>query len=262
MGERKMTQKVAIITGGGQGIGEGIALRLADDGYAIIINGRTQSKLDKVAKKITDKGGKAVTFTGDVSQRQTNEDLIALADKEFGRLDIFVANAGIDWVDSIEETPAEEIDTILNINLKSQIWALQTAPSLMRKSGDGGSIILASSIAGMEGMELLGIYSATKFATRGLVQAAAKELATDKIRVNAYNPGIVLTPMWDDIDQRFAERKNVPIGATRQAFIDGILLGRGEEPEDVAKLVSFLAGDQADYITGQSIAVDGGIKFS
>ncbi|MFZ2590406.1 MAG: SDR family oxidoreductase, partial [Leuconostoc citreum] len=165
-------------------------------------------------------------------------------------------------VDSIEETPEAEVDNVLNINLKSQIWALQAAPSAMRKNGSaGGNIILASSIAGMEGFELLGVYSATKFATRGLVQAAAKELAADHIRVNAYNPGIVLTPMWDEIDARFAERKNVPLGATRQSFIDGILLGRGEEPEDIAKYVSFLVSDQGDYITGQSLAVDGGIKF-
>ena len=108
---------------------------------------------------------------------------------------------------------------------------------------------------------MVGIYSATKFATRGLVQAAAKELATDNIRVNAYNPGIVLTPMWDQIDARFVERKNVAIGETRQAFIDGILLGRGEEPDDIVKYVSFLVSDQADYITGQSLAVDGGVKF-
>ncbi|MCV3296468.1 glucose 1-dehydrogenase [Oenococcus kitaharae] len=257
-----MTKKVAIITGGGQGIGEGIAKRLSHDGYAVIINGRTQSKLDKVAEEIKTAGGQAVTFAGDVSDRAVNVALIKKAEDEFGRLDVFVANAGIDWVDNIEETPVEEVDNVININLKSQIWALQTAPRLIRKSGDGGSIVLASSIAGMEGFEMLGIYSATKFATRGLVQAAAKELAVDKIRVNAYNPGIVLTPMWDEIDQRFSERKNVPLGSTRQAFIDGILLGRGEEPEDVAKLVSFLSSDESDYITGQSIAVDGGIKFS
>lgn len=257
-----MTKKVAIITGGGQGIGEGIALRLAKDGYSVIINGRTQSKLDKVADKIKAAGGTAATFAGDVSDRSVNEKLIEKADSEFGRLDVFVANAGIDWVDTVEGTPQEAVDNVLNINLKSQIWALQTAPKLMRKTNDGGSIILASSIAGMEGFEMLGIYSATKFATRGLVQASAKELAVDKIRVNAYNPGIVLTPMWDEIDARFSERKNVPLGSTRQAFIDGILLGRGEEPEDVAKLVSFLSGSESDYITGQSIAVDGGIKFS
>ncbi|KGI02370.1 glucose 1-dehydrogenase [Oenococcus oeni] len=257
-----MTNKVAIVTGGGQGIGRGIALRLSKDGYSVIINGRTQEKLDKVAEEIKNNNGKVITFVGDVSSKSVNKQLVKKAESEFGRLDVFVANAGIDWVDTIEGTPADQVDNVININLKSQIWALQTAPKVMRKSGDGGSIVLASSIAGMEGFEMLGIYSATKFATRGLVQAAAKELAVDKIRVNAYNPGIVLTPMWDEIDARFAERKNVPVGSTRQAFIDGILLGRGEEPEDVAKLVSFLSGDESDYITGQSIAVDGGIKFS
>ncbi|CCF24278.1 glucose 1-dehydrogenase [Leuconostoc citreum] len=257
-----MSDKVAIVTGGGQGIGAGIAERLAHDGYAVIVNGRTKSKLDSVVAHITAQGGQAVSFVGDVQSRQVNIDMVQFAMTTYGRLDVFVANAGIDWVDSIEETPEAEVDNVLNINLKSQIWALQAAPSAMRKNGSaGGNIILASSIAGMEGFELLGVYSATKFATRGLVQAAAKELAADNIRVNAYNPGIVLTPMWDEIDARFAERKNVPLGATRQSFIDGILLGRGEEPEDIAKYVSFLVSDQGDYITGQSLAVDGGIKF-
>jgi meso-butanediol dehydrogenase/(S,S)-butanediol dehydrogenase/diacetyl reductase len=257
-----MADKVAIVTGGGQGIGEGIALRLAQDGYAVVVNGRTQSKLDAVVAKIEAAGGQATALAGDVQYKEVNQKLVDLALEKYGRLDSFVANAGIDWVDTVEDTPEEAVDNVFNINLKSQVWALQTAPAAMRKNGEqGGTIILASSIAGMEGFEMLGIYSATKFAARGLTQAAAKELARDNIRVNAYNPGIVLTPMWDEIDARFAERNNVPLGETRQAFIDGILLGRGEEPEDVAKLVSFLVSDQADYITGQSIAVDGGIKF-
>lgn len=257
-----MAEKVAIVTGGGQGIGEGIALRLAKDGYSVVVNGRTQSKLDAVVKKIQDTGGIAAAFTGDVQSKQVNAALVAFALKEYGRLDAFVANAGIDWVDTIEETPADQVDNVLNINLKSQIWALQTVPEAMRQNGSqGGSIVLASSIAGMQGFEMLGVYSATKFATRGLVQAAAKELARDNIRVNAYNPGIVLTPMWDEIDARFAERTGAAIGETRQKFVDSILLGRGEEPEDIANYVSFLVSDQANYITGQSLAVDGGIMF-
>lgn len=112
-----MAKKVAIITGGGQGIGEGIAKRLSKDGYAVIINGRTQSKLDKVADEIKKDGGQALTFAGDVSSRQVNVDLIKKAEDEFGRLDVFVANAGIDWVDNIEETPEDAVDQVIDINL-------------------------------------------------------------------------------------------------------------------------------------------------
>ncbi|MYV17861.1 glucose 1-dehydrogenase [Furfurilactobacillus milii] len=257
-----MSKKVAIVTGGGQGIGAGIALRLAQDGLAVVVNGRTESKLTSIVDKIKANGGEASAFAGDVQFKKTNTDLVQFALDKYGRLDSFVANAGIDWVDTIEDTPEEQVDNILNINLKSQVWALQTAPKALRKNGDaGGSIILASSIAGMQGFEMLGLYSSTKFATRGLVQAAAKELGPDKIRVNAYNPGIVLTPMWDEIDARFAERTGAAIGETRQKFVDSILLGRGEEPEDIANYVSFLVSDQANYITGQSLAVDGGIMF-
>ena len=109
---------------------------------------------------------------------------------------------------------------------------------------------------------MLGIYSATKFAVRGLTQTAAQELAKDKITVNAYCPGIVLTPMWDQIDAEMAKIYNLPLGASLQKNIDSIALGRGETPVDVANLVSFLADLKSDYITGQSIIVDGGIDYA
>ncbi len=135
-----MSDKVAIVTGGGQGIGAGIAERLAHDGYAVIVNGRTKSKLDSVVAHITAQGGQAVSFVGDVQSRQVNIDMVQFAMTTYGRLDVFVANAGIDWVDSIEETPEAEVDNVLNINLKSQIWALQAAPSAMRKNGSAGDV--------------------------------------------------------------------------------------------------------------------------
>ncbi|UNW38776.1 SDR family NAD(P)-dependent oxidoreductase [Weissella cibaria] len=118
-----MAEKVAIVTGGGQGIGEGIALRLAQDGYAVIVNGRTQTKLDNVVNKIVAAGGEATTFAGDVQQKSVNEEMVQLALTKYGRLDVFVANAGIDWVDTIEETPEEQVDNVFNINLKSQHMA-------------------------------------------------------------------------------------------------------------------------------------------
>lgn len=108
---------------------------------------------------------------------------------------------------------------------------------------------------------MLGPYSATKFAVWGLTQVAAQELAKDKITVNSYAPGIVLTKMWDQIDAEMAKIYNVPIGETLQKNIDSIALGRGETPADVANLVSFLADPKSDYITGQTIIVDGGIQF-
>lgn len=109
---------------------------------------------------------------------------------------------------------------------------------------------------------MLSVYSATKFAIRGLTQAAAKKLAKDKITVNSYCPGIVLTPMWDEIDDKMTKLDGREKGSALNDAINSIALGRGEQPEDVANLVSFLSSEKANYITGQSIIVDGGIQFS
>lgn len=108
---------------------------------------------------------------------------------------------------------------------------------------------------------MLGVYSATKFAVRGLTQAAAKELAADGITVNAYCPGIVGTDMWVEIDRRFAELTGAEIGATFKKYVGGIALGRAETPDDVAAFVSYLAGPDSDYMTGQAVMIDGGLVY-
>ena len=116
-------------------------------------------------------------------------------------------------------------------------------------------------IAGHDGFALLGIYSATKFAVRALTQAAAKEYASHGITVNGYCPGIVGTDMWVEIDKRFAEITGAAIGETYKKYVEGIALGRAQTPDDVAALVAFLASEDSDYITGQSILTDGGIVY-
>ena len=115
--------------------------------------------------------------------------------------------------------------------------------------------------AGHNGFALLGVYSATKFAIRGLTQAAALEYASDGITVNAYCPGIVGTDMWVEIDKRFATLTGVPKGATYKKYVEGIALGRAETPDDVAAFVSYLAGPDSDYMTGQAPMIDGGIVY-
>ena len=124
-----------------------------------------------------------------------------------------------------------------------------------------GKIINASSIAGHDGFAMLGVYSATKFAVRALTQAAAKEYASAGITVNAYCPGIVGTDMWVEIDERFAEVTGSKKGETYRKFVEGIALGRAQTPDDVAALVAFLSGADADYITGQAILTDGGVVY-
>lgn len=251
--------RVAIVTGGGQGIGAGIVKQLAADGLQVAVADLNEEHAKQVAEEV---GNGAKGYFVDVSKKQTVFDLVKAVVADMGHLDVMVNNAGIAKIAPVTETTEEDLSQILDVNVKGTFFGIQAAAAQFKTQGTGGKIISASSIAGHEGFEMLGAYSATKFAVRGLTQAAAKELAKDHITVNAYCPGIVLTPMWDEIDQKMAKIYNVPEGETLQKNIDSIALGRGEEPADVANLVSFLADKKSDYITGQAIIVDGGINFA
>ncbi|MBU9790146.1 acetoin reductase [Lentilactobacillus sp. IMAU92037] len=256
-----MTNKVALITGAGQGIGEGIARQLAKDGFDVALSGRHLDKVQRVADDINQDGGNAIAIQSDVQYKDQVFDSVKQTVAKFGQMDVFVNNAGIAHVAQICNTTEEDLDKLLDINVKGTFFGIQAAAAQFKKQGTPGKIINASSIAGHEGFELLGGYSATKFAIRGLTQAAAKELARDQITVNAYCPGIVLTPMWDQIDEEMGQVNHVAKGESLKEYLKGIALGRGEEPQDVANLVSFLASEKANYITGQAIMVDGGIKY-
>lgn len=131
----------------------------------------------------------------------------------------------------------------------------------MIKQGKGGKIINVCSIAGQVGFEMLGVYSASKFAVKGLTQTAAKELAQHKITVNAYCPGIVETSMWERLDEKMMEHLGTKKGEAFAKFSEGITLGMSQTPEDVANLISFLASEDSDYITGQAIFTDGGMVY-
>ncbi|GAD17370.1 acetoin reductase [Lentilactobacillus otakiensis] len=250
--------RIAIVTGAGQGIGEGIARQLVQDGLSVAVADMNEKNARNVADEI---GNNSKGYYVDVSDKKSVFDLIDHVVADFGKLDVLVNNAGIAQIGTLLDTKEEDFDKIMNVNIKGVLFGIQAAAAQFKKQGTGGKIISASSIAGHQGFELLGPYSATKFAVRGLTQVAAQELAKDKITVNGYAPGIVLTKMWDQIDAEMAKIYNVPIGASLQKNIDSIALGRGETPADVANLVSFLADPKSDYITGQTIIVDGGIQF-
>jgi meso-butanediol dehydrogenase / (S,S)-butanediol dehydrogenase / diacetyl reductase len=155
----------------------------------------------------------------------------------------------------------EEFHNIMQVNVAGVLWGIQAAAKKFKERKQKGKIISASSIAGHEGFPLLGLYSASKFAARALTQAAAREFASDGITVNAYCPGVVGTDMWVEIDRRMAEITGAKIGASYQKFVGGIALGRAETPEDVAAFVSYLAGPDSDYMTGQAPLIDGGLVY-
>ena len=253
--------KVVLVTGEGQGIGRGIALRLAKDGGDLAIVDVNDQKTSEVAEEVTALGRKATTFKADVTKRDDVYAAIDHAEKTLGGFDVMINNAGIAQVQPLADVTPEEVDKILKVNVQGVLWGIQAAAKKFKERKQKGKIINASSIAGHDGFAMLGVYSATKFAVRALTQAAAKEYASDGITVNAYCPGIVGTDMWVEIDKRFAELTGAPVGATYKKYVEGIALGRAQTPEDVAAFVSFLAGPDSDYMTGQAPLIDGGLVY-
>ncbi|MEZ0358748.1 diacetyl reductase [Mycobacterium sp. ENV421] len=253
--------KVALVTGAARGIGRGIALRLGRDGADLALVDVRPEGIDAVANEISEIGCKVTTFVADVSDRLQVFAAVDHAASALGGFDIMVNNAGIALVGPIADVTPDQIEKLWAINVNGVLWGTQAAVAMFRRNGTKGKIINASSIAGHDGFAMLGPYSASKFAVRALTQAAAKEHAADGITVNAYCPGVVGTDMWVEIDKRFAELTGAAEGETYEKFVGGIALGRAETPDDVAGFVSYLAGPDADYMTGQSGLIDGGLVY-
>ena len=179
---------------------------------------------------------------------------------EFGRLDIIFNNAGINKIQPFMETTEDNWDRIMRVNALGVLICTQEAAKQMIAQGGGGKIINTASIAGRQGYANVAPYCASKSSVISLTQSAARELAKHKITVNSFAPGVVDTPLWAQID-----REHIEIGETTQPgeamknFAAGILLGRVSTPEDITGLASFLASSNSDYITGQTIVVDGGM---
>lgn len=257
-----MNKKVAVITGSGRGIGKAIAMRLANDGFNIVLSDVDEEILKEAEQEFKDDNFNATSFGGDVTKQKDQFSLVEHAVDTFGRVDVFINNAGVEGVmGPIVKVEPDELDFVLDINLKGVFYGIQAAAKQMIEQGDGGRIISASSVAGKEGIEMMGPYSASKFGVTSLTQTAALELAPHNILVNAYAPAMVDTGMWERIDEEMMEHMGTEKGEAYQGFIDALALGRAQEPEEVAALVAFLASDESTFITGQTINIDGGMVF-
>lgn len=254
---------VAHITGGARGIGKAIALRLAQDGHDIAVSDLSSMKdeLSQTVKEIKSKGVKAIALTGDVTSPQDVRDLVEDTAAQLGSLDVMVANAGIAQTKALLDVTPEEYDRVHAVNGRGVFLTYTAAARQMIKQGSGGKIIGASSIAGHKGFGLLGVYSSSKFGVRALTQAAAQEWAEHGITVNAYCPGIVDTQMWVEVDRDLGAINDMEEGESMKAMAQGITLGRVSRGEDVAAFVSYLAGPDSNYMTGQSPLIDGGMLF-
>lgn len=254
---------VAHITGSARGIGKAIALRLAKDGHDIALSDlpSMSEELEKTRSEVAAHGVKTVALTGDVSDPDSVRALMTDTAEQLGSLDILVANAGIAQTKALLDVTPEEYDRLHAVNGRGIFLCYTEAARQMIKQGHGGKIIGASSIAGHKGFALLGIYSSTKFGVRALTQAAAQEWAEHGITVNAYCPGIVDTNMWVEVDRDLGAINGVGKGESMKAMAAGITLGRVSTGDDVAAYVSYLAGPDSNYMTGQSALIDGGMLF-
>ena len=240
--------KVAVITGGNSGIGLATAQRFVEEGADVFITGRRQSELDAAVKQI----GKNVTgVQGDVSNLADLDRLYDTVKQQKGRIDVLFANAGVGEFVPLEAITEAHFDKTFNINVKGLLFTVQKALPLFQ---DGGSIILTASIASSKGIEALSVYSATKAAIRSFARTWTVDLKHRKIRVNAISPGSIVTPGWRGLVQTAEQLEQF-----KASQVATIPLGRIGSPEDVAKVVSFLASDDSGFITGIELFVDGGM---
>lgn len=242
--------KTAIVTGAGRGIGKGIALALAKEGCNIVVSDINQEDSEKVAKELKELGVKTLAVKCDVSSKAEVEKLFSKTVKEFKKLDILVNNAGIFPFVPFKDMKEADWDKVLNVNLKSVFLCSQAAAKIMP---EGGRIVSISSVASFIGFEGLVHYCASKGGINAMIRALALELAPKKITVNAVAPGSIDTPGASQPDQ-----PRTAAEAVRKQTIAMIPLARMGQPEDIANAVVFLASDKAEYITGQTIIVDGG----
>jgi 3-oxoacyl-[acyl-carrier protein] reductase len=243
-----LTGKVAVVTGAGKGIGRAIALKLAQHGASIVINYRSSEKeAEEVIEEIRKSGGKAEMVQGDVSCFEDADKVIKFAVLSFGRLDILVNNAGITKDTLLLRMKEEDFGKVIDVNLKGVFNCTKHASAVMLKQ-KSGRIINISSVVGLMGNAGQANYAAAKAGILGFTKSIAKELGTRGITVNAIAPGFITTDMTEVLSDKVKEK-----------LIENVPLKRLGSPEDVANLAAFLASDNASYITGQVINVDGGM---
>lgn len=254
----KLDGKVAIVTGGAQGMGRAICLRYAREGARVVVADRNLDGAEAVAREIAEAGGEAVAVAVDVRDQDQVQRMVDIAVELFGGVDILVNNAGVGRIIPFLETTEADWNLIFDVNCKGLLWCSQAVARQMIAQGQGGKIVNLASQAGRRGEALVLAYCASKACVISMTQSIALALAPHRINVNAMAPGIVDTPFWDEVDKQFAALLDMDVGEPKRTFVASIPLGRIEQPEDVTGAAVFLASTDADYITQQTLNVDGG----
>jgi sorbitol-6-phosphate 2-dehydrogenase len=252
--------KTAIVTGAGQGLGEAICLRLAEEGCNIVVADINPNGIDETVQRITETCDvKVIGISTDITQEEQVEKMVDRAVAEFGSLDIMVSNAGILIAKAVDEFPAAEWLKVIKVNLLGYFLCAKHAARVMKEKRSG-VIIQINSKSGKVGSYKNSAYASSKFGGIGLTQSLALELAEYGIRVNAICPGNMLdSPLWiESLFKQYARTRSMTVDEVRQYYIDKVPLKRGCTYNDVCNLLVFLASDQSSYMTGQAINVTGG----
>jgi NAD(P)-dependent dehydrogenase (short-subunit alcohol dehydrogenase family) len=293
MMQPRLAGKVAIVTGAGQGIGRGIALRLASEGATAVIADYNSTNATVAAQQIEAAGGKALPYPVDISDVAAVGAMVDDLAARLGHVDILVNNAGVVQTKPMLELTEADWDRVLDVNLRGTFFLIQAAarqmirqtPEALQQAASApadivsvrkaesqeldetqlapsyGKIVSMSSVSGRRGRPLSTHYAASKAAIISVTQSAALALAPYRINVNAICPGIVPTPMWSQIDEDRGKLFGAKPGEAMAAFINTVPLKRAATPEDIAGAVAFLCSPDADYITGQALNVDGGFEM-
>ncbi|HXY14907.1 MAG TPA: 3-oxoacyl-[acyl-carrier-protein] reductase [Terriglobales bacterium] len=243
----RLSGRIALVTGASQGIGRACALKLAENGAAVVLAARSQEKLNEVAEQITKQGGKAHIFAVDVGEEEQIKSTFKAALAELGKIDILVNNAGITRDQLVMRMKRSDWDAVLNTDLTSAYLCIQQVIGLMLKQR-WGRIINITSIFGQTGQAGQANYASAKAGLIGLTMAIAREVGSRNITCNAVAPGFIETAMTARLPDQL-----------RQEALKNIPLGRLGTPEDVANAVAFLASEEAGYITGHVLSVNGGM---
>ncbi|MEH2182274.1 SDR family NAD(P)-dependent oxidoreductase [Nostoc sp.] len=253
---KKLEGKVAIITGSSRGIGKEIAIRLAQSGAKVVINySHSREKAEEVINQIQQQGGEATAIQADISQVEQIQQLVTASVEQYGQLDILVSNAGVEHFGKLEEITPQDFERVFSVNVAGQLFATQAATPYLRS---GGRIVLTSSVSARIAVFYHTLYAASKAAVSAMVLNLAPELGERGITINAIAPGGTATDMAQENAKFYTHPalQNVSADAVLKSMTS---LQRLAQPQEIAATVAFLVSDDASYITGSTLAVNGGM---
>ena len=247
--------KVAVVTGGARGIGRAISERYAAEGARVAVADMLERETAELAASL---GGGAFAVPLDVTRQASIDAMVARVVAEAGGVDILVNNAGVFTMEPLLDVTRESYGRCFAVNVEGLLFTLQAVARQMVEQGRGGKIVNFSSQAGRRGEALVAVYCASKAAVISLTQSAGLALIQHGINVNAIAPGVVETPMWEQVDALFGKYTGVAVGETKKKVAAAVPFGRFGTPEEMASVALFLASEDANYVVAQTYGVDGG----